>query len=64
MIVFEAWEDENGITFSTQENISNQKKNGLLSIDAKLLHKIEANNYEEAIVLHYNKMGWEPYKAM
>lgn len=64
MIIFEAWEDEEGITFSTQENIVDHKKKGLLSIDAKLLYQIAADNYDEAMTLHHNKMGWEPYKPM
>ncbi len=64
MIVFEAWEDEGGITFSTQDNIVDQKKKGLLSDDAKLLHQIEANDFEKGMALHHQKMGWEPYKAM
>ena len=64
MIVFEAWEDEDGITFSSQENIDDHKEKGLLSSDAKLLHQIEANSYEEAMILHHQKMGWEPYKPM
>lgn len=64
MIIFEAWEDEGGITFSTQDNILDQKKKGLLSSDAKLLHQIEASNYEEGMVFHHQKMGWKPYKLM
>lgn len=64
MIVFEAWEDKGGITFSSQENIGDHKEKGLLSSDAKLLHQIEANSYEDAMILHHQKMGWEPYKPM
>lgn len=64
MIIFEAWEDDEGVTFSTQENIKDHKKKGLLSSSAKLLHQIEAKNYEEAMVLHHQKMGWDPYKPM
>ncbi len=62
MVIFEAWEDESGVTFSTQENINDQKEKGLLSGSAKLLHQIEANSYEEAMLLHHQKMGWESYK--
>lgn len=64
MIIFEAWEDEGGITFSTQDNILDQKKKNLLSSNAKLIHQIEANDYEEGMELHHQKMGWEPYKKM
>lgn len=64
MTIFEAWEDEDGVTFSTQENILDHKSRGLLSKEAKLLHQIEANTYEEGMVLHHQKMGWEPYQIM
>ncbi len=64
MITFEAWEDDDGITFATPKNIQEQKEKGLLSSKAKLLHKIDANSYEEAMTLHHKKMGWESYKPM
>lgn len=64
MIVFEAWEDEDGVTFATQENIKDHKKKGLLSSKAKLLYQINANNYEEAMAAHHQRMGWEPYRPM
>ncbi|MGR2741002.1 hypothetical protein ACUY1T_21350 [Billgrantia sp. Q4P2] len=64
MMIFEVWEDEDGTTLSTVENIIELKNKGLLSKSAKLLYKIEANNYEEAMVEHHNKMGWERYKPM
>ena len=61
MIIFEAWEDENGITFTTRENFVDFKYKNLISNDARLLHQIEASTYEEAIVQHHIKMKWEPY---
>lgn len=64
MAIFEAWEDECGITFTTQENILDHKNRGLLSKEAKFLHQIQANSYEKAMVVHHQKMGWEPYKVM
>jgi hypothetical protein len=64
MKIFEAWEDEDGVTFSTQKNIGDHKEKGLLAHDARLLHQIEAENYDEAIILHHQKMGWEPYRPM
>jgi|GEM_PF-2163427 hypothetical protein len=64
MIIFEAWEDDGGVTFSTPENISDFKQKGLLSGSAKFLHYIHAKDYEEAMALHHQKMGWEPYKPM
>lgn len=64
MKTFEAWEDDDGITLSDHENIIEQKKSGLISENAKLLHTIEAESYEEAMVQHHKNMGWEPYKPM
>ena len=43
MIIFEAWEDENGITFTTRENVVDFKYKNLISNDARLLHQIEAS---------------------
>ena len=63
-MIFEVWEDEDGTTLSTVKNIVELKSKGLLSQNAKLLYKIEANNYEEAMVKHHHKMGWERYKPM
>ena len=61
MITFEAWEDENGITFTTQENIVVLKGKNLISNNAKLLHQIESPTYEEAMIQHHIKMKWDPY---
>lgn len=61
MIIFEAWEDENGITFTTKENIVDFRSKSLISNDAKFLYQIEAASYEEAMTLHHIKMEWEPY---
>jgi hypothetical protein len=59
---FEVWEDEDGTTLSTVENIVELKNKGLLAKSAKFLYKLEADNYEVAMIKHYHKMGWEPYK--
>ena len=66
MMIFEAWEceEEGQVTFSTTENILDQKEKGQVSSDAKLLHRIEVNSWIEAQVVHHQKMGWEPYKPM
>lgn len=64
MIIFEAWEDDDGVTFSTQENITDFKQKGLISSEAWRLYQIEAQSYEDAMVLHHEKMGWEPYKPI
>jgi len=64
MIIFEAWEDENGVTFTTRENIFDLKDKNLISNDAQLLHQIEASTYEEAMMQHHIKMQWEPYSPL
>ncbi len=61
MIVFEAREDENGITFTVRGNIVDFKYKNLISNDVRLIHQIEASTYEEAMVQHHIKMKWEPY---
>ena len=64
MMIFEAWGVDGDTTFSTPENILDLRERGLLPSNAKLLHRIEANSYDEAQFLHHQKMGWEPYKPM
>jgi len=61
---FEAWADDEGITFATVEGIKWQRDKGLLGKNPKLLHVIEADTPEEASAVHHIKMGWEPYKPM
>lgn len=61
---FEAFEDENGITFVGQAERENLKEKNLLDSSAKLLHVIVADTPEEAMAVHHIKMGWEPYKPM
>lgn len=64
MIIFEAWEDENGVTFTTRENIVDFKYKNLVSCDARFLHQIEACTYEEAMTQHNIKMKWESYSPL
>ena len=61
--MYEAWEDKAGcsITFITAESAKEKRANNSLSEKARLLHRIAAASYEEAMSLHYLKMGWEPY---
>jgi len=61
---YEAWSDENGITFATRENILAQTNEGLVSKDAEYLHTIEANSWEEAMTAHHIKMHWKPYQKI
>ncbi len=58
---YEAWQDETSIGFSLSENIQRDKTNGIMSENAKLLHTVEADTWEEAMAVHYQKMGWSPY---
>lgn len=61
--MYEAWADDEGCStaFSTVENIKEQLANGLLTKQAKLLYRIEADTWEEAMSLHHIEMGWSPY---
>ena len=61
---FEAWADDEGISFATRESIKWQQENNLLGRNAKFLHVVEADTHEEAMAVHHIKMGWEPYKPM
>ena len=62
--VYEAWEDESdcSISFGTLENLAEQRSKGLLSKKAKLLHRVEAHTWEEAMSEHYAKMEWGSYR--
>lgn len=63
---YEAWSDETdrSITVATPDGIQELRSKGLLSEGAKLLHRIEADTYEEAMAVHNIKMGWNPYVPM
>lgn len=64
--LYEAWQYDNKcvIAFGEAENIKIQIAQGELPKDAKLLHQIEAEFWEEAQRLHYLKMNWGEYKPM
>jgi hypothetical protein len=64
--IYEAWEDpeDNSITFARVESIEYQRSKGLISTNAKLLYRVEAHTYEEAMTIHHEKMGWEPYQPL
>jgi|AntRauTorcE11898_2_1112593.scaffolds.fasta_scaffold16118_1 hypothetical protein len=62
--IYEAWMDDESVTFATQEAIKFQKENNLLSGHLEFLHVIEADTHEEALAVHHIKMGWEPYKPV
>ena len=65
--VYEAWQyDEECIviSFSTAEAIQKELAQGLIPKHAILLHRFEADYWEEAQQIHYDKMGWGKYKPM
>jgi len=51
---YEAWSDED-------EKIVEDKKNGLMSENAKHLHTIEANSWDEAMTENHLRMGFESF---
>ena len=63
---YEAWKDEDeggtSTSFGTAESINLALSQGNLSKNAALLHRIEADTYEEAWTLHYEMMGYPPYQ--
>ena len=61
--VYEAWQWDAGcsMAFAPVESIQEQRAIGLLPEDARLLHRVEADTLEEAMAVHYIKMGWGPY---
>ena len=61
--VYEAWQGDAGCStaFAPVESILEQRANGLLPTDAKLLYRVEADTYEEAMAVHHIRMGWSPY---
>jgi len=59
---FEAWTENSDITFTLAENISDLREKGLLRPDAKFLHRIEADTFEEALAVHYLRTGRKPFQ--
>lgn len=64
--VYETWEDESecSLVFGTIESLNEQRSQGLLSERAKLLHRIEARTWEEAMTEYYARMGWNAYNPV
>jgi hypothetical protein len=62
--IYEAWEWNDGgsqIAFSTPAYFQQEFARGSIPQAAKLLHRIAANTWEEAMSLHHQQMGWSPY---
>ena len=64
--VYEAWRDEADcrITFAPPEGIESERANGDITDKAVLLHRVEADTFEEALAVHHIKMGWRPFVPM
>jgi hypothetical protein len=61
--IYEAWASDDGceITFAEVESIEQQLGQASFPRNAKLLHRIEADCWEEAMTKHHEKMGWGNY---
>jgi hypothetical protein len=66
MPIFEAWKKHDGtqVTFSTPENIADQRCKGLMPGKWRLMHRIEAADFDAAMTTHYELLGYPPYKPM
>lgn len=65
--VYEAWRDEGDstvTTFAPPEAVEQERAAGEISDKAVLLHRVEADTFEEAMAVHHIKMGWEPFMPM
>lgn len=67
--VYEAWAERDArtgvwgtMTFGTIENIQDHRTKGLLAPTAELRHRVEVDTFEEALAVHYIKMGWSPFQ--
>src|SRR5271169_140756 len=65
--VYEAWAEGDGsnwksVSFGTTESIEEQRAKGLIDPNAKLRYRVEADTFEEALAVHYIKMGWSPFQ--
>ena len=65
MTTYEAWEraDKTEVTMSTLEGVAEQRRKGLMKGKWHVLHRIEAENWDEAMKKHHELMGFESYKS-
>ena len=61
---YEGWAAKGSVTFTLAENIPDLRQRGLLEPDAKFLHRIDADTFEEALAVHHLRIGREPYRPM
>lgn len=63
--VWQAWDDNSGgVVFAPSQRCIELMEQGLLSQSAILKYEIEASTGEQAMTLHYQAMGFEPYKPL
>jgi hypothetical protein len=65
--VYEAWgqnDESPSVVFGESNAIDEDRKSGVLTSAARLLHRFEAKTWEEAMTIHHELMGWEPYKPI
>lgn len=59
---YECWGQEEGLTFAPVASIARLRAQGLLSENAVLEYRFEADSWEAAMTEHHKRQGWEPYK--
>jgi len=72
--IYECWavpeEDQDpeegatSITFTTRENALSMKTKGQLDPGQIPFYSIRADSWDEAMAIHHEVQGWEPYKPM
>lgn len=61
--IWQAWDDrDGGVVFAPASRCVELMRQGLLPENALLLYDITARTGEEAMTLHYERMGFEPYE--
>jgi hypothetical protein len=68
MSKYQAWayDDESGfsIDFGDVDGVEDRRNRGLINKNAKLLHEVDGEDWEEAMIAHYKIMGWGEYKPL
>lgn len=66
MAVYECWIGDDGtdITLTSPEIAADHRERGLIPADAVLAYSFEADTYNEAMQMHYDRQGWGTYHPM
>lgn len=74
MTIYECWavpeEDQDpdegatALTFTTPENALAMKAKGLMEPGEIPVYSVRADSWDEAMTIHHEVQGWEPYKPM